>query len=161
VSDSEKPDLSLIVNNEVCFIDLPEDRPRIPDGEYNFKLISHETGYMFGTPRLILLMTVIDMGDYHGTALPCYRNVERLKGKPKKMGGFVPTRGGDFLIEYCKLLPDFSPRRDRISLNPYYNHILYARTSTVKLNNRKKKLPEQLWYSKVDELIELREDLSP
>ena len=158
MSDSEKPDLSLVVNNEVCIIDSIEDKPLIPDGGYNFKLVYHETKYMFGTPRLVLHMAVIDIGELHGITLPCYRNVDSLKGKPRKKGGFAPTRGGYFMIEYCNLVLGFNSRRDRISLNPYYNQILYARTSTVKLNNRKKKLPEQLWYSKVDELIELRGD---
>ena len=137
----------------------PDIPPWIPDGEYHFKLVSHETVMKFGKPRVILLMTVIDLGEYHGTALSCFRNVERLKGKPCKKGGFVLSRGGDLLIELCKLMPDFNPRRDRISLNRLYDKIIFARTKTVKHNNLKTKLPKQLWWTKVDKLLQLREEI--
>jgi len=153
MSDEDKPDLTLVVDNEICSIGSPEDRPIIPEGKYHFKLVTHKTSLKFGKPRLIMYMTVIDMGDQHGVALPCYRNVDSLKGEPRKRGGFVPPRGGTFMIEHCKLLPRYNPRRDRISLNPYYNNIIEAIVATVKKNNQGKALPEQLWWSKVDELI--------
>jgi hypothetical protein len=140
-------------------IDVPELPPLIPEGEYHFKLVSHETAMKFGTPRVILLMAVIDPGEHHGAAVSCYRNVKRLKGKPGKRGGFVPTRGGHFMIEFCKLLPDFNPRIDRISLSKFYDKVIYARTKTVKHNNLREKLPGQLWWTKVDKLLELREEL--
>lgn len=159
MSDRDKSDLSLVVNGEICVIGSPEDRPQIPEGKYHFKLTAHETAVKFGIPRLIMLMTVIDHNEQHGISLPCYRNVDRLKGKTGKKGGFVPPRGGDFMIEYCSLLPGYNPRRDRISLNPYYNSIIYARVTTVMKNNRGKVLPEQLWWSKVGELIRLTEEL--
>lgn len=159
MSDRDSPDLSLVVNGEICVIGSPEDRPLLPESDYHFKLVTHETSVKFGKPRLIMLMKVIERGEQHGVALPCYRNVDSLKGKARLKGGFIPPRGGDFMIEYCNLLPGYNPRRDRISLNPYYNSIIHAQVTTVKKNNRGKDLPKQLWWSKVGELIRLTEEL--
>jgi hypothetical protein len=159
MNDNDKPDLSLVVNNEICKIGSPEYLPLIPEGNYHFKLVTHETALKFGKPRLVMSATIIDTGEQYGVLLPCYRNVDSLKGKAGKKGGFVPPRGGDFMIEYCKLLPDHNPRRDRISLNPYYNNIIVAKVETVKKNNRGKTLPKQLWWSKIGELLKLTEEL--
>ena len=159
MSAPDKPDLSLVVNNEICHIGAIEGRPLVPDGKYHLKMVAHETSVKFGKPRLIMLFTIIDPGEHHGTSLQCFRNVDSLKGRPGKKGSFVPSRGGDFMIEHCKLLPDYNPRRDRISLNPYYNNIIVAKVEMVKKNNRGKALPKQLWWSKVGELLELTEEL--
>ena len=157
-----KPNLEIVSGgNGDPTIFLPDTRPRVPDGVYHFKLVSYETSYMFDSPRLILTLTIIDHGEYHGIALPRYYNVLRLKGKPRKYGMFVPTKGGDFLIDYYSLVPGRQQRADRLSMSPLLNKIILAETATVTRNNRKKELPEPLWHSKVKKLIELREEIPP
>jgi hypothetical protein len=151
--------LSVIPNEKEIL--LPDERPLVPDGRYHFKLKSHRTEYMFGSPRLILLMAILDYGDFHGVTLPRFYNVKQLIGKPGKKGRFKPTNGGDFLIDYYNLITVRDRRLDRLSMKPLYDKIVYAETATVKINNRKTKLPEPMWHSKVINLIELKDDFSP
>lgn len=158
---SAQPVLSVVLNDEDKYIVLPDERPLVPDGRYHFKLVNHRTKYMFNSPRLILLMTILDNGDYHGVSLPRYYNVNRLIGKPGKRGRFEPSRGGDFLIDYYSLILDNHRRLDRLSMKPLYDKIVYAETATVKTNNRKTNLPEPMWHSKVSKLIQLRNDFCP
>lgn len=158
---SSHPTLSVVSSDEDTDIVLPDGRPLVPDGRYHFKLDYHETSLMFGSPRLILLMTILDCGDFNGVSLPRYYNVDRLIGKPRKNGRFVPSRGGDFLIDYYTLLPERSQRLDRLPMAPLKDKFIFAETSTVKTNNRNTKLPEPMWHSKIKKLIELRTDFSP
>jgi hypothetical protein len=158
---SAQPALPVVLNDEDRHIHLPDEQPLVPDGRYHFKLVSHRTEHMFNSPRLILLMSILDLGDYCGVSLSRYYNVKRLIGKPGKRGRFMPSRGGDFLIDYYNLIPGSAPRLDRLPMNPLYDKIVYAETATVKTNNRKTNLPEQMWHSKVSKLIQLRTDFSP
>ena len=158
---SAHPALSVISNDEDKYIVLPDERPLVPDGRYHFKLVYHETAYMFSSPRVTFLMTILDCGEFNGIALPRYYNVDRLVGKPRKNGRFVPSRGGDFLIDYYTLVPVQGRRLDRLPMAPLKDKIIYAETATVKKNNRGKELPEPMWHSKIQKLIELRTDFSP
>lgn len=158
-----KCDLALVVDNDGSLFELPDHKPLIPEGKYHFKLLYHETSqpYPKSYPKLTFWMQVADFGECNGVIVPRYYNVKRLKGKSGKKGRFVPTRSGDFLIEYFKLLPDATSRVDRLAMQPLYNKLIFAEVSTVKLNNLRKELPKQLHYSKVSRLIELRDDLIP
>ena len=137
---------------------LMESRPLVPDGNYHFKLRHHETAIMFKNPKLILHLEIAEFGDYHGIVIPNYYNVAELYGPPKKRGRFKPTRSGDFLIDYYNLVGSVE-RLDRLPMRPLYNSFIYARTETVTRNNQGKKLPPQLQYSKIAEMVELRDDL--
>ena len=141
-----------------CEIVLLESRPLVPDGNYHFKLRHHETAIMFKNPKLILHLEIAEFGDYHGIVIPNYYNVSEIYGPPKKRGRFKPTKGGDFLIDYFNLV-GAGGRLDRLSMKPLYNSFIYARTETVTKNNQGKKLPPQLQYSKIAEMVELRDDL--
>lgn len=128
--------------------------PQIPDGEYCFKLRRHITGIMFGSPRLVLEFSIIDMGEYHGTVLKKYYNVRKLIGKAGKKGRFLAKPTGDLLIELCTLFPQWKiTRLDRVPLDGLYNSIIKGKTRTVTNNNQRKKLPGQLKYSVIEKLI--------
>ena len=143
-------------NEEGEFL-LPESRPLVPDGNYHFKLLEHETAIMFKNHKLVLYLRIADIGRYHGIVIPNYYNVDKFLGKPGKKGRFRATTGGNFLIEYFTLVGK-AERLDRLSMRPLYNSLIYARTETVTKNNQGKKLPPQLQYSKIAEMLELRND---
>ncbi len=133
-------------------------RPLIPAGVYLLKLQAHSTGLYFGQPRLVLRFSVVDMGEYHGTTVYRYYNVQKLIGKPGVNGRFKPPRSGDFLIEFFQIARDCAcPRLDRISLDPLYRKILVGRVRTVGRNNLQKTVPDQLKYSLVAELLRAEE----
>lgn len=130
----------------------------IPAGEYQLKLVDHYTAIKFSSPRLILVFQVIDFGEHHGCQLERFFYVRDLKGKPRRKGACWHKARGDFMIEYCTVLPDArKPRLDRVPIEPLYNHVIIGRVATVKHNNQQKKLPEQLWYSKVAELLRVEQ----
>lgn len=134
----------------------PEYGVLVPEGNYQLKLVGHYTAIKFNAPRLILVFRVIDYGQFHGCLLERYFYVKSLKGKPGKNGGCIHKPRGDFMIEYLGLFPEMrKPRLDRVSLQPLYENVITARIATVTRNNQQKKMPEQLHYSKVAELIEV------
>ena len=153
---SVKPALSLVTKRDRSELSLSSElRPLIPDGNYHLKLLKDNILYMYGGWKLCLQFSVIDFGDYQGTELVRYYNVG------KKGGKFEPPRNGDFMIDYFTVLPGRVRRRDRMSLDPLYDKIVFARVSTVKTNNQGKKLPDTIWYSKVGKLLMLKDDLIP
>lgn len=128
--------------------------PLIPEGEYQLRLQGHRTAYQFGNPKLILQFTVLDFGRYHGTMLPAFYNVAALKGKPGKSGKCKHKHTGHFMIEYFTLFPERGRvRLDRVPMEPLYEAILVGKVRTVKRNNEKVDLPEQLRHSIVDKLL--------
>lgn len=131
-----------------------DEWPLIAEGEYQLKLVSHETAVQFLTPKLILLFSICEFGNYFGTRLPKYYNIKKFKGKPGKKGHFYPKRRGDFMFDFYTLF-NRNVRLDRIPMEPFYNSIIIGRVGTVKVDYRNRKLPEQMRYSKVCELLRL------
>lgn len=134
-----------------------DENPLIPEGEYRLKLLSHSTAMQFDTPRLILSFHVLDFGSTYGTTLKAFFNVQKLKGKAGKNGRVHHKRTGDFMVQYYTLLPETVriKRLDRVPLLPLYNNVIVGKVSTVRVNSKKVPLPEQLWYSKVAQLLRI------
>lgn len=152
--------LSIVPCEQDYFLLEGAPRPLIPEGQYCFKLVEHRTARMFGIPKLIFLMSVIDLGEYHGSRICRYYNVKQHKGKVGKRGKFIPPRNGDFMIDYFTLVHSPKMRIDRVPLSPLYNSVIVGDVSTVKKNNQGKILPDALHYSKVSKLIRLQEDIN-
>jgi hypothetical protein len=129
--------------------------PLIPEGQYRFKLIRHETVSTFDSPKLVLVCSIIDFGPHSETILRRYYCVERLVGKARRGGQCKHKRRGDFMLEYFSLFPSQArPRRlDRVSLDPFRNEVLIGSVRTVKHNSQQKKLPEQLRYSVIGSFV--------
>jgi len=147
---SEKPMLSIVSDDESDLL------PRIPDGNYQLKLLDRRTKIMFTTPRLILKFSIVDIGEFLGVVLYRYYSVDKLTSKAGKNGGFKAKQTGDFLIEYCNLFPHRRiTRLDRIPMESLHNEIILGKVRTVDTNNQQKALPEQLKYSAVGELLRI------
>ena len=133
--------------------DLPV---RIPEGEYQLKLLQHQTSIMYGTPKLKLVFSIINFGEYQGLEIEGFYNVMKLISKQGLKGKMKHKARGDFMIEYCSLLPDQKVTRlDKIPLDPLYKNIIIGKVVDVKVNSQQKKLPEQLVYSKVSQMLRI------
>lgn len=151
----EKPQLSIVTDDNSN--DEESDLlPKIPNGNYQLKLLDRRTEVMFTEPRLIFKFSIVDFGEFHGTVLYRYYNVEKLTSKAGKNGGFKAKQTGDFLIEYCNLFPHRKiKRRDRIPMEDFHNEIIVGKVRLADKNNQQKKLPPQLQYSVVGELLRI------
>lgn len=147
-------------NRIIAFPDFeaaPEEWPLIPEGSYEMRLSSHEVRYVFQQHRLVLQFRICDFGPYLGTVLYRFYNIERCtkNAKGKIVNVFHKPRG-DFMIEYCNLLPGAGRvRRDRVPMDPLYDKVIIGQVVTVKKNNQNKPLPEALQYSKVGRLLRI------
>lgn len=151
--------LALVIDNPLSELASPELEPLIPEGNYHFAIVTHETAMPFGKPRLVISLRVLDLGEQNGIVLKCWRNLQAVKGKPKNKGGFIPPKRGLFMDDYCRLFPGYNPRRDQISLRPLYDKIIFAQVKTVKTDTQGQELSRQLWYSKVNRLLLLTREL--
>jgi len=129
-------------------------KPLIPEGEYQLKFQGYSTKIMFGGPKLILKFSIVDFGEFNGITLYRYYGVKKLIGKVGNRGLFKAKQTGDFLIEYFNLFPDQSiTRLDRIPMERLSNVTIVGKVRTVLKNNQQKKLPEQVKYSAIGELL--------
>jgi len=130
--------------------------PCIPSGKYRLAFDYFETAKMFNHDKLVLSFKVIDFGDAFETPLKRFYNVDHLKGKPQKNGNFKATKGGDFMIEYLTVFPNYVPSRlDRINMEVFKDKVIIGKVKTVTKNNRQRQLPEPMQYSVIEQLIGL------
>jgi hypothetical protein len=126
----------------------------IPDGRYRVRYEWYETRLGFGkTPKVVLNFVVTTPGDAFGTPLQKYYNVNRLKGGPKRGGGFVPSMKGDLLRNVISLFGEFS-RNDRIAIRKLFGRQeLEVITRTVVADSKGNELPEECHYSVIDVIV--------
>lgn len=126
----------------------------IPDGRYRVRYEWYETRLAFGkNAKLVLNFVVTESGDAFGTPIQKYYNVNRLKSKPKRGGGFVPPFKGDLVRDVFRLFGDFS-RTDRIAIRKLFGkHELEVVTRTVVADSKGNELPEGCHYSVIDVIV--------
>lgn len=126
----------------------------IPDGRYRVRYEWYETRLGFGkTPKVVLNFVVTTPGDACGKPLQKYYNVNRLKGGPKRGGGFVPSMRGDLLRTVIGLFGEFS-RNDRIAIRKLFGRQeLEVITRTVVADSKGNELPEECHYSVIDVIV--------
>ena len=126
----------------------------IPDGRYRVRYEWYETRLAFGkTPKLVLHFVVTESGDAFGTPIQKYYNVNRLKSKPKRGGGFVPPLKGDLVRDVFRLFGDFS-RTDRIAIRKLFGgNELEVVTRTVLADSKGNELPKECHYSVIDMIV--------
>jgi hypothetical protein len=147
-------------NEVVAFPELEaqqESWPLIPEGHYEMRLVSQEVRMIFQQPRLVLKLRICEMGPHFGKILFRYYNVERFTKSAKgKVAVMKHKPRGDFMIEYCTLLPGTGRLRlDKVPMTPLYDKVIIGEVVTVKKNNQHKPLPEALQYSKVGRLVKI------
>ena len=149
------PQLALVRNARAADLEFDVtglDEPLIPDGEYEAVMTHYETGYVFKTSKVFLHFRITTPGDYHGYSLYRAYRVKALKTKAGKSGGFTLNKRSDLLLMLVKVL-GLNPRRDRPSLQPLKGKLLRIRSRTVKTGSKQQPLPESLWYSVVDDVL--------
>ena len=126
----------------------------IPDGRYRVRYEWYETRLCFGkTLKVVLNFVVTTPGGVFGTPLQKYYNVNRLKGGPKRGGGFVPSMRGDLVRDVFRLFGDFS-RADRIAIRKLFGkYDLEVVTRTVVTDSKGNELPEECHYSVIDVIV--------
>ena len=131
--------------------------PLIPDGIYEVAFDGYETAIQFrDAPKVILNFHIVSIGQYFETKLARYYTVAALKGKPRAKGKFkVKGQTSIFLIEFLNCHPDREiPRRlDQVPMGCWGRTTYQARVASVSHNSSQKKLPKQLQYSKIKELL--------
>ncbi len=132
--------------------------PLIKPGEYPLGFDYHQTAWLFNQPKLILLFTVLSEGDYHGVKLKRFYNVRSLIGKPGREGKYKPSGwSSDLIREYANLFGSVPDRLDRFSLKPFNNVVITGEVKTVRLDSKKREIPECVQYSVIERLIKAEE----
>lgn len=143
--------------SSIAYIEEASDLlPRIPEGEYRMAMTAYQTALPFGKdqPRLFIDFRIQDFGAGCGVVLRKFYNVASLTSKAGKNGKCKHKARGDFLIDYCTLFPSQSIRRlDRIPMEPFKNCVIVGRVRDVTKNPQNRRLPEQLRYSVIGELL--------
>jgi hypothetical protein len=135
-----------------------DDLVRIPDGIYELRYVGYSTSMMMGkSPKIAMRLQVVEYGDHLGAELVKYYGVRRLTSRPKESGGFKAGNFSDFLRDYFRFFPDQRiSRNDRIPMSRFKEVIFRGRVKTVDKGFDQKKIPDQLRYSVVQELIEVK-----
>jgi len=134
-----------------------EELPLIPEGEYILGYEYYETGYYFKGPKIKLVFTVLDGSEHQGTKLYKYYNVRGLIGKAKKYGRFKPPGWNSELIRDWIKLFGKPVKKSRLSLRVFRNVLIKAMVSTVRKDSKKRPLPYESYYSKINELISVED----
>ncbi|MCX7546087.1 hypothetical protein [Marinicella gelatinilytica] len=126
---------------------------RIPKGEYEASFLTWTTFRMGGMSRVIWLFSITDMGKYFNKTIPMFFNA-KLKKRTGLRGHFKPPPRGKLLKIYYKLRPHDPElkRLDRIPLTKLESKIYKIKVVDVTHDYQQNPLPEQMIYSKVDDV---------
>lgn len=135
-----------------------ELRPRVKQGVYELAFIHQETAKLFNgrAHKLVLWIRIVTQGESFGVLLPRYYNVKKLKGKVGKNGDFILSPNCNFVREYASLFP-IPKRLDRIPMSVFKNRIFIGGVRTVVTGFKQAKIPEQLQYSVIGSLREVKQ----
>jgi hypothetical protein len=125
-----------------------------PEGNYQAACRGHETAFTFGTPKLYFRFCIVEPGESFGKELFKAYRVKSLIGKPSRNGRVKLTANGDLAMMLYRVLR-LQSRLDRVSLSIMRNRVFHVRVRTVKTDYRQRPRPEPLWYSVVDDILEL------
>lgn len=130
----------------------------IPEGIYELAFVNYETRIIFGR-KVILWFSVVKPEEYGGVIVPCYYNVNKHIGPQMEGGKFEVGRNRKFVRDYLNIFKDIEDPSD-IDIENYHGKIVIGRVITVKQGSQKEKIPKCLQYSRVSEIIELKEEPS-
>jgi hypothetical protein len=124
----------------------------VPPGEYELRYRYYETLIYRRSPRLIVHLAIVAPDEYAGLPVERFYNVEKLTGPAKRYGDFVARRRGDLVREYRQIAGP-TGRHDRLSFVAFKGQRIVGQIITVTTDHRRRELPEDEYYSKVDRLI--------
>jgi len=125
--------------------------PLVSPGTYTARYKRHETFRAFGSAeKLAVYFTIDEPGEAWGLTFPRFWNVKLTKR------GFTVGKRSSFLRDFCRLFPDFRPRRkDRIPVKMFAGRQVLVKVVTVVQSEKRKPIPEALQYSKIAEILEV------
>jgi hypothetical protein len=128
--------------------------PLIPPGDYDAIYRKHALFTMYGgAQKLRTFFTVSDAGEAFGLSIPWFCNIKITSKKNRTWTAGTRTR---LIRTLCRLLPDYHPNKQkRIPMDRLKQKAFRIRVTTVTTDRKGDLLPEQLYYSKVDEILEL------
>lgn len=138
---------------------LKESDPHIPEGKYLVDIISWETNVRFvKAPKVDMTFSIID-GEYAGVKIHCHRNVKRFIGKPGKKGRFEVGKKSKLARQFFRAMESgkrstANLRLDRLPLTQLKN--VEVKVRSVKKESDNKPIPTGLWYSVIDEMIQIK-----
>jgi hypothetical protein len=124
--------------------------PFILQGEYESVMTEWYTANIMGTPKVILLFTIVENGEYQNIIIPRFYPVKRLTSNPGMNGSFIAKPRGAFANDYYLMRPD-APRlrRDQIPMTTIQNKLMLITVGDVTTNSKQKEHVEQMKYSLV------------
>ena len=125
---------------------------RVPQGQYEATLETWQPFYFMSKPRLALIFTIAESGEYFHSHVPAFFGINKIIGTPRERGRFKAAPRGDLIDCFYRLKPNsHKVRLDRIPLTKL-NDIYKIKVVDVLKNRKQKEHPEQLIYSKVIEI---------
>ena len=122
-------------------------RVRIPDGVYEAQCFKYDSGFCLGKARKLFLHYRITEGEHTGTELFQAFNMP-YQGKV--------SCGSKYYKTYVMVNGWTKPSRNaKLSPRLFKDKIFKVRTRTVQPQHAGKPMPEQFWYSVVDDILEV------
>lgn len=129
----------------------------VPEGEYELRIISHETAIFFGQPKVIVHCAIVAPEDYAGLPIERFYNVKKLTGPPGINGNFKAPRRGDLVREFSRLVGrEYRP--DRIRYSQLRDKRIVGEIQTVRTDYNHERLDEDDQYSRIKRLLEMLPD---
>lgn len=139
-------------------IELVGDKwPLIPPGNYQAKLLHHETIRLFNAPKVVLHFEIITFGQHFETRLIAAYNARELIGKGRKNGRFKLGRRSNLYLMLCRLDFPRNRRPDRPSVSSLKNMLLSVKVRTVSKDYCQRRLPECEQYSVIADILAIEE----
>jgi hypothetical protein len=125
-----------------------DDKPRIPDGVYEAQCIKYDAKFVMGITRKVFLnFKIIEPGEYGGKVI--------FQAFNMPYDGKIRT-GCKYYKTWCMVNGWRKPSRNaKMSPRLFKNKIYKVKTRTSKPKHNGKAMPEDFWYSVVDEIIEV------
>lgn len=146
------PALQLVTSEDTLF---DADKPvLIKPGVYDLILSRTWKGYLYGrAPKLILVFRIVTEGPYYGYHLyRCYN----IKGLTKRKELIPKGWHSELVMEYSRLFG--MPRRLRdIGVRQFKNKVFKGRVRTVEKDYKQRTRPDDMKYSVIGELMEVKE----
>jgi hypothetical protein len=149
---ASKAEVISIISVHNCPID--PDRPVfVKCREYDVIFVRYWKGYLYGgVPKLILVFKILSVGTYFGLHLnSCYN----IKGFTKRKEIITKGWHSSYVREYSHLFGKPMKLRD-IILKPFKGKVFRCSVRTVKKDFKQRPLPKDLYYSVIDQLLEVK-----
>jgi hypothetical protein len=123
-------------------------KPLIPDGKYEVQCVVYDTQFCLGKARKTFLkFEILTEGEHFGKKLFMAFNMP--------YNGRIKT-GSKYYKTWCMVNGWQRPSRNtKMSPRIFIKKVYKIKTRTVKPKHNGKAMPENFWYSVVDEIIEV------